>query len=68
MVTCITRAVKKNLISFRADNEEIGVSMRLSLDLGLHTDMAPYVQNGQMSSEEAQIRGVAFWGSFIVDQ
>ncbi|EHK95994.1 putative Nitrogen assimilation transcription factor nit-4 [Glarea lozoyensis 74030] len=45
-----------------------GMSMRLSLDLGLHTDMAPYVQNGQMSSEEAQIRGVTFWGSFIVDQ
>ncbi|KAH9205705.1 putative nitrogen assimilation transcription factor nit-4 [Leptodontidium sp. 2 PMI_412] len=45
-----------------------GMSMRLALDLGLHTDMTPYVQNGQMSSEEAQTRGVAFWGSFIVDQ
>lgn len=44
------------------------MSMRLALDLGLHTDMTPYVQNGQMSSEEAQTRGVAFWGSFIVDQ
>ncbi|CAM1509660.1 Fc.00g033990.m01.CDS01 [Cosmosporella sp. VM-42] len=44
-----------------------GMSIRLSFDLGLHIDMTPYVTSGQMSSEEAEVRKVAFWGSFIVD-
>ncbi len=45
-----------------------GMSMRLSFDLGLHIDMMPYVTSGRMSAEEAEVRKVAFWGSFIVDQ
>jgi hypothetical protein len=42
--------------------------MRLSFDLGLHADMTRYVQNGRMSLEESEVRRIAFWGSFIVDQ
>lgn len=42
--------------------------MRLAFDLGLHIDMTPYVQNGSMSAREAEVRRVAFWGNFIVDQ
>lgn len=45
-----------------------GMSMRLSFDLGLHIDMTSYIINGRMSSEDAEVRKVAFWGSFTVDQ
>ena len=45
-----------------------GMSMRLSFDLGLHIDMTPYVSQGKMSAEDAEVRKVAFWGSFVVDQ
>ncbi|KAH8812823.1 fungal-specific transcription factor domain-containing protein [Xylogone sp. PMI_703] len=44
-----------------------GMSMRLSFDLGLHIDMTPYVSSGRMSAEEAEVRKVTFWGSYIVD-
>ena len=45
-----------------------GMSMRLALDLGLHLDMTPYVQRGDLSAFEADVRRVAFWGSYATDQ
>lgn len=42
--------------------------MRLAFDLGLHLDMSSYVQNGDMSAFEADVRRVAFWGSYTADQ
>ncbi|KAL4761567.1 transcription factor domain-containing protein [Aspergillus foveolatus] len=44
-----------------------GMSMRLAFDLGLHLDMTPYVENGDMSAYEADVRRVAFWGSYAAD-
>ena len=57
-----------NVISSKANTKRIGMAIRLALDLGLHIDATPYVQKGQMSSEEAQTRSVAFWGCFVADQ
>lgn len=44
------------------------MSMRLAFDLGLHIDMTPYVNQGDMSSHEADVRRAAFWGSYVADQ
>ncbi|KAJ9326393.1 transcriptional regulator family: Fungal Specific TF [Paecilomyces variotii] len=44
-----------------------GMSMRLAFDLGLHIDMSPYVKKGDLSERDAEVRGMAFWGSYIAD-
>ncbi|KAK8196234.1 fungal-specific transcription factor domain-containing protein, partial [Phyllosticta paracitricarpa] len=44
-----------------------GMAMRLAFDLGLHLDMSSYVRQGKISSTEAEIRRVTFWGAYIVD-
>ncbi|KAL3460983.1 fungal-specific transcription factor [Aspergillus heterothallicus] len=44
-----------------------GMSMRLAFDLGLHLDMTPYVERGDMSAFEADVRRIAFWGSYAAD-
>ncbi|GLI76194.1 hypothetical protein PoHVEF18_004465 [Penicillium ochrochloron] len=44
-----------------------GMSMRLAFDLGLHLDMTSYVNQGDMSAHEADVRRAAFWGSYIAD-
>lgn len=45
-----------------------GMSMRLAFDLGLHLDMTPYVEKGDISAFEADVRRIAFWGSYVADQ
>lgn len=45
-----------------------GMSMRLAFDLGLHLDPMAYVEKGDISSFEADVRRVAFWGSYTADQ
>ncbi|KAL2826108.1 fungal-specific transcription factor [Aspergillus cavernicola] len=44
-----------------------GMSMRLAFDLGLHLDMTPYVEKGDMSAFEADVRRITFWGSYTAD-
>ncbi|EAW06596.1 transcription factor domain-containing protein [Aspergillus clavatus NRRL 1] len=44
-----------------------GMSMRLAFDLGLHLDMTPYVDKGDISAFEADVRRIAFWGSYTAD-
>jgi hypothetical protein len=44
------------------------MSMRLAFDLGLHLDMTTYVNNGEVSAHEADVRRTAFWGSYVADQ
>ncbi|PTU17030.1 hypothetical protein P175DRAFT_0446999 [Aspergillus ochraceoroseus IBT 24754] len=44
-----------------------GMSMRLAFDLGLHLDMTPYVEKGDLSTVEADVRRLAFWGSYCAD-
>lgn len=45
-----------------------GMSMRLAFDLGLHLDTTSYVEKGDISTFEADVRRVAFWGSYTADQ
>lgn len=45
-----------------------GMSMRLAFDLGLHLDTTSYVEKGDISVFEADVRRVAFWGSYTADQ
>lgn len=42
--------------------------MRLAFDLGLHLDMTSYVQQGDLSAFEADVRRVTFWGCYSADQ
>ncbi|KAF9888088.1 hypothetical protein FE257_009353 [Aspergillus nanangensis] len=44
-----------------------GMSMRLAFDLGLHLDMTPYVEKRDISAFEADVRQIAFWGSYTAD-
>jgi Fungal specific transcription factor domain len=50
------------------DNKGVGMAMRLSFDLGLHIDMAPYVAEGTIGADEAELRRIVFWGTFSTDQ
>ncbi|GIC94512.1 MFS transporter/fungal specific transcription factor domain-containing protein [Aspergillus udagawae] len=45
-----------------------GMAMRLAFDLGLHLDMAPYVERGTIRSEDAEVRCVTFWGVYMSEQ
>lgn len=47
---------------------QLGMSMRLAFDLGLHIDMRLYVKQGDISQREADVRRAAFWGSYVADQ
>lgn len=42
--------------------------MRLAFDLGLHLDMTAYVERGEITQAEADVRRAAFWGSYVADQ
>lgn len=42
--------------------------MRLAFDLGLHLDTTPYVEKGDISAHEADVRRITFWGSYTADQ
>ena len=44
------------------------MSMRLAFDLGLHLDTTAYVEKGDISTFEADVRRVAFLGSYTADQ
>ncbi|PWY86812.1 fungal-specific transcription factor [Aspergillus heteromorphus CBS 117.55] len=44
-----------------------GMSMRLAFDLGLHLDTTPYVEKGDISAHEADVRRITFWGSYTAD-
>lgn len=44
------------------------MSMRLAFDLGLHLDMTTYVNRGDITQAEADVRRAAFWGSYVADQ
>ncbi|KAE8145120.1 fungal-specific transcription factor domain-containing protein [Aspergillus avenaceus] len=44
-----------------------GMSTRLAFDLGLHIDMTPYVEKGDIGAFEADVRRIAFWGSYTAD-
>ena len=45
-----------------------GMAVRLSADLGLHLDVRHYVAAGALSSEEAMIRNLVWWGVFTHDR
>lgn len=42
--------------------------MRLSLNLGLHHDLKPYISKGVVAATEPAIRRTVFWAACIVDQ
>ncbi|KAJ5513420.1 hypothetical protein N7463_002972 [Penicillium fimorum] len=44
-----------------------GMSMRLAFDLGLHLDMTAYVDKGDITQFEADVRRATFWGSYVAD-
>ena len=44
------------------------MAVRLSADLGLHLDTRHYVEAGAVSSEEAMIRNLVWWGVFTHDR
>ena len=46
----------------------IGMALRLAFDLGLHLDVSAHVSDGTISQLEADVRAVAFWGAYTMDQ
>ena len=61
---CLEAKVKESEVL----NSWTGMSMRLAFDLGLHLDTISYVEKGDISVFEADVRRVAFWGSYTADQ
>ena len=44
------------------------MAMRLTLDLGLHLEMAPYVEKGIIPHQDAEVRRMVFWGVYLNEQ
>lgn len=47
---------------------DLGMAVRLAVDLGLHLDPQPYVQMGLLDAEEAMVRKMVWGGVFIHDR
>ncbi|OJZ85522.1 hypothetical protein ASPFODRAFT_82537 [Aspergillus luchuensis CBS 106.47] len=45
-----------------------GMAMRLTLDLGLHLEMGPYVEKGIIPHQDAELRRMVFWGVYLNEQ
>ncbi|OJJ69773.1 hypothetical protein ASPBRDRAFT_130059 [Aspergillus brasiliensis CBS 101740] len=45
-----------------------GMAMRLTLDLGLHLEMGPYVEKGIIPHQDAEVRRMVFWGVYLNEQ
>ncbi|PYI09598.1 fungal-specific transcription factor [Aspergillus sclerotiicarbonarius CBS 121057] len=45
-----------------------GMAMRLTLDLGLHLEMAPYVEKGIIPHQDAEVRRMVFWAVYLNEQ
>ena len=43
------------------------MAMRLCFDLGLHINTESYVEHGVMSADEAQVRQMTFWASYVMN-
>ena len=48
--------------------KNIGMAVRLAVDLGLHLDPQPYVSAGMIGEEEAMVRKVVWAGVFVHDR
>ncbi|KAK1763981.1 fungal-specific transcription factor domain-containing protein, partial [Phialemonium atrogriseum] len=44
-----------------------GMALRLSVDLGLHLDLADHCRSGMLSPRDVEARRTTFWGVFIHD-
>lgn len=44
------------------------MAMRLGFDLGLHLEMGPYIENGTISYQDAEVRRMIFWGVYLNEQ
>lgn len=44
------------------------MAMRLTLDLGLHLEVAPYVEKGIILYQDAEVRRMTFWGVYLNEQ
>lgn len=51
-----------------AGADEEGMAMRLTLDLGLHLEMGPYVEKGIIPHQDAEVRRMVFWGVYLNEQ
>lgn len=45
-----------------------GMAVRLATDLGLHVDAQNFVREGIITQEEADMRSMIFWGTFVHDR
>ncbi|KAL2832599.1 fungal-specific transcription factor domain-containing protein [Aspergillus cavernicola] len=45
-----------------------GMAMRLAFDLGLHLDMAPYVERGTIPYKNYEVRRTTFWAVYVSEQ
>jgi len=61
------RYVSKNQAQRQSD-KELGMAVRLAVDLGLHLDPQPYVDAGMIQEEEAAVRRVVWGGVFVHDR
>ena len=44
------------------------MATRMAYNLGLNLDCSPWVQRGQISKLEEEVRKVAWWGCYLVDK
>lgn len=44
------------------------MAVRLSMDLGLHIDMASNLRDGTISKRDLDVRRTTFWGVFVHDK
>lgn len=39
----------------------------MAYSLGLHTDTHQCVESGRLTTEEAEIRSIAWWGCYVIE-
>ncbi|KAL4781068.1 fungal-specific transcription factor domain-containing protein [Aspergillus varians] len=72
----ISTVIAAALISLKemAANKEpagwtyIGIAVRMAYNLGLHVNPSRWVASGAMTTEEAELRSIAWWGCYMIEK
>ncbi|KAL3264982.1 hypothetical protein ABHI18_000259 [Aspergillus niger] len=71
-VSTVVAAAHISLYEMAKDNEPagwiyLGIAIRMAYNLGLHIDPHLWVSSGFMASEEAELRSIAWWGCYMIE-
>ncbi|KAH7305298.1 fungal-specific transcription factor domain-containing protein [Stachybotrys elegans] len=69
-----TQATALLALRWMAENKEpagwiyMGMAIRMAFNIGLHLDSSKWVESGLITTEEEEVRRVAWWGCYTLDK